>query len=198
MMRRRPSVVLTVGLTLCLLGAAGAQAATTRTVSASNNAFSPATVSAAEGDTIKWVNDDFVQHTTTSTIAAPVGWSGSLFPGTPFSKTVPGAGTYAYHCDLHPGMNGKVRVPVIVTPSSGSIGATFTVKVSSAPAPNGFAYVPQVKIPGNRSWTSLSTTTSTSVSYVAQKTGKYLFRSKIKHGSQTGTAPSPTDSVMVG
>jgi len=193
----RRSMVLASGMALLIVGAAGAEAATTRTVDVTDNVFTPATVTAAEGDTVKWTNRGIFSHTTTSTITGAVGWNSTLTPGTSFSKPLPGAGTYAYHCNFHV-MSGKVKVGVVVTPTSGPVGTKFTVKVASSPAPSGFTYAPQVKVPGSGSWSSLPATTATSVSYTATQAGKYSFRSKVKHGSLPGTAPSPAKSVTVG
>ncbi|MBA2445840.1 MAG: hypothetical protein H0V49_10985 [Nocardioidaceae bacterium] len=209
--RSRRFMVLASGLALLIVGTAGAEAAristidvtekaavaTTRTVDAIEYAYTPAKVTAVQGDFVKWTNRGVLSHTTTSTITGAVGWNNTLAPGGSSSKSLPGAGTYAYHCNFHP-MTGNVRVRVSVTPTTGPVGTTFTLKVASAPAPTGYSYAPQVKVPGSTSWTSLPTTTATSVSYVANKAGIHAFRSKVKHGSLAGTAPSPTVSVTVG
>ncbi len=193
----RRSIGLAAILALLLSGAAGAGAATIRTVDVTEFAFTPTAVTAAEGDAVKWTDRGSLSHTTTSTITGAVGWNSTLTPGSSFSKTLPGAGTYAYHCNFH-SMSGTVKVRVKVSPTSGPVGTSFTVKVASVAAPTGYRYAPQVKVPGSSSWTSLSTTTATSVSYVANKAGTYAFRSKVTHGALPGTAPSPAVSVRVG
>jgi len=195
---RMRSMVVASGVLLLVVGAVGAEAATTRTVVVTDNVFTPAAVSGAQGDSVKWVNQGNFSHTTTSTITGAVGWNSTLQPTGSFSKALAGAGTYAYHCNFHAGMSGKVKVRVSVTPASGPVDTKFTVKVASSAAPTGYAYAPQVKVPGSSSWTSLPTTTATSVSYVARSAGTYAFRSKVKHGSLAGTAPSPAFSVTVG
>lgn len=197
MLHVRRSIVLASGMALLIVGAAGAEAATTRTVDVTENAFTPATLTAAQGDSVKWTNRGVLSHTTTSSITGVVGWNNTLTPGASFSKSLPGAGTYAYHCNFH-AMSGKVKVRVVVTPTSGPVDTKFTVKVASIAAPTGYTYAPQVKVPGSSTWSSLPTTTATSVSYTATQAGKYSFRSKVKHGSLPGTAPSPATSVTVG
>lgn len=194
---RRRSMILAAGLAVLIVGSAGAEAAT-RSIDVVDNAFSPTPATAAEGDAVKWTNVGNDPHTTTSIIGGAMGWSHALSTGDSFSTTLEAAGTYAYYCEFHFGMDGQVKVPVIVSPSSGPVGTRFTVKVATDPAPTGFKYAPQVKIPGNSNWTSLPTTTARSVTYVANKTGKYFFRSKVKHGSLPGTMPSPAKSVTVG
>jgi len=86
-----------------------AQSAGTVAVKIANFAFSPASVTAKVGDTITWTNSDSAGHTatlddqaacTTSTLATNA--SGSI--------TFSAAGTYPYHCKIHPNMTGTITV----------------------------------------------------------------------------------------
>ena len=73
-----------------------------------NRAFSPDEVDVAVGDTVTWMNTDSVSHTSTSDRS---GWdSGVVAPGGRFSFAFQTAGTYQYHCAIHPGMVGTVVV----------------------------------------------------------------------------------------
>jgi plastocyanin len=73
-----------------------------------NRAFAPDDVEVAVGGTVTWVNNDRTSHTSTSNQS---GWdSGSIAPGRQFSKTYTAAGTFSYHCAIHPGMVGTVTV----------------------------------------------------------------------------------------
>jgi plastocyanin len=73
-----------------------------------NRAYNPGEIAVAVGDTLTWVNTDAVAHTST---ANGGGWdSGTLAPGQQFSATLRSAGTFAYHCAIHPGMVGTVTV----------------------------------------------------------------------------------------
>jgi plastocyanin len=79
----------------------GAQALT-------NTAFSPDLADVTVGTTITWTNTDSVPHTST---ADEAGWnSGTVEPGKSFSFTFGTAGTFRYHCAIHPGMIGTVVV----------------------------------------------------------------------------------------
>jgi plastocyanin len=72
------------------------------------NAYSPNPVSVQRGGTVTWVNNDATSHTSTSDAT---GWnSGTMAPGGRFSMTFPTAGSFPYHCTLHPGMVGTVNV----------------------------------------------------------------------------------------
>lgn len=78
-------------------------------------AFSPASLSVHVGDRVTWTNTtkNGVQHTTTSDSA---GWdSGILNAGQSFSHTFGTAGTFTYHCNVHPTMHGTIVVAQTVT-----------------------------------------------------------------------------------
>lgn len=69
--------------------------------------FAPANVTAQVGDTIKWVNTDFVAHTATARdksfdVAIPAHGTGTLI--------VKSAGTFDYFCRFHPMMKGNIQV----------------------------------------------------------------------------------------
>jgi plastocyanin len=73
-----------------------------------NRAYSPDEITVAVGSTVTWINTDTVAHTSTSNAS---GWnSGTIAPGQQFSSTLQTAGTFAYHCAIHPGMVGTVVV----------------------------------------------------------------------------------------
>jgi|SRR6516165_1190986 plastocyanin len=91
-----------------LLAAPLAQAATT-TVSISNYTFVPATVTVHPGDSVTWSNQDSIPHTAT-TVDGTSFDSGTIVPGASWSFTFKKAGTYKYHCAIHPDMQGEIDV----------------------------------------------------------------------------------------
>lgn len=73
-----------------------------------STAYAPNPMTVAVGGTVTWTNNDSVAHTSTGENGA---WnSGSIAPGGQYSKTFSAAGTFAYHCTIHPNMIGTVRV----------------------------------------------------------------------------------------
>jgi plastocyanin len=71
-------------------------------------AYSPNPITVAVGGTVTWINNDVVAHTSTANGGA---WnSGSIAPGGRFPMTFPTAGSFPYHCAIHPGMIGTVTV----------------------------------------------------------------------------------------
>jgi plastocyanin len=70
------------------------------------SAYNPPELTVAVGTTVTWTNTDVVSHTSTSDAT---GWnSGTIAPGGQFSFAFPTAGTFSYHCAIHPGMVGTV------------------------------------------------------------------------------------------
>ena len=71
-------------------------------------AFNPNVADVAVGTTVIWTNSDSTPHTTTSDNNT---WnSGAIAPGGRFQFTYQTAGTFVYHCTIHPGMVGSVVV----------------------------------------------------------------------------------------
>lgn len=81
-------------------------AATNLTIA--NNAFAPATLTVKKGSTVTWTNSDSVPHTVTGDNGGPS--SERLSNGQSYSYVFDTAGTFAYHCAVHPSMHGTVVV----------------------------------------------------------------------------------------
>jgi plastocyanin len=77
-------------------------------VSIANFAFQPASLQVAVGATVTWTNADSTAHTVTSDTGAFD--SGPLAPGESFSQTFTTAGTFTYHCQIHPFMTATIVV----------------------------------------------------------------------------------------
>jgi plastocyanin len=77
-------------------------------------AFSPATVTVAVGDTVTWTNGDAVNHTATADDASFN--TGTIAAGSSRSATFSTAGTFAYHCSIHPAMTATIVVTSSSTP----------------------------------------------------------------------------------
>lgn len=89
-----------------------AQTQNQQTVSIANYAFAPATVTVKAGTTVTWVNSDPVQHKILSDATPPSFGSDNIPQGGNYSLTFRTAGTFDYHCQIHPSMKGTI----IVTP----------------------------------------------------------------------------------
>jgi plastocyanin len=70
--------------------------------------FGPAEVRVRAGERVTWINCDEVSHTSTADGGE---WTSPLLaPGDAFTQTFPEAGEFAYHCEPHPFMTGRVIV----------------------------------------------------------------------------------------
>jgi plastocyanin len=80
----------------------------TTAVSIKDMAFSPASLSVSAGTTVTWTNNDAIAHTVTADDGSYD--SGNIPPGSRYSKVFSTAGTFAYHCTIHPMMKATVTV----------------------------------------------------------------------------------------
>ena len=83
-------------------------AGSTNMIDISGFAFSPSTLTVKVGTTVTWTNKDSVDHTITSD--TNVFDSGNMGSGDTFSYTFTTAGTFVYHCTVHPSMIGTIIV----------------------------------------------------------------------------------------
>jgi plastocyanin len=77
-------------------------------VALKNFAYDPANVTIKAGGSVTWTNQDSVTHDVTADNGEFK--SGSLANGATFSFTFAKAGTYPYHCGIHPTMKGTITV----------------------------------------------------------------------------------------
>ena len=69
--------------------------------------FVPAQISAHVGDTIEWVNSDFVAHTAT---ARDGSWDVLIPVNAKKTVVLKTEGTVEYYCKFHPNMTGRILV----------------------------------------------------------------------------------------
>lgn len=76
------------------------------TVNIQGSQFSPVEITIKQGESVTWVNKDSVGHT----IVGITFQSDLLGTGQSFKQIFNVAGTFEYHCSVHPSMIGKVIV----------------------------------------------------------------------------------------
>jgi plastocyanin len=111
-------------------------AAATQTVTISNFQFTPAQISIAVGDTVMWTNTGPSVHTSSSDTAGQ--WdSGQMAVNATFSQTFATAGTFNYHCNIHPTtMMGTITVAQAgAAPAAAPAQASPAAQATAAPAP---------------------------------------------------------------
>jgi len=87
---------------------AGSAAAGGTAVTIQGFAFDPKTLTVKVGTTVTWTNQDSVGHTVTLDDGSA--GSGTLQQGATFQQTFSKAGSFAYHCKIHPSMTATVTV----------------------------------------------------------------------------------------
>ena len=78
-------------------------------VNIENFSFSQSHLNIQTGDTVVWTNNDKVPHTVSSDSGSELS-SPTLSPGDTYSHTFDTAGSYSYHCNIHPNMKGGIIV----------------------------------------------------------------------------------------
>src|SRR5215204_2525727 len=105
------------------LATAGPALAATKTVQIKAAGFGPTRVEIANGDSIRWINVDTVNHQVVSDNGLFA--SSILRPGQTYTRTFNQGGTFRYHDGLKPAERGTVIVKG--PPPSVSIGATAPI-----------------------------------------------------------------------
>jgi plastocyanin len=139
--RFRPAYVLgaavALTVTIMVVGAPGPwpqghAAATTVGVGTGGDAFGPAAVTIAQGDSVTWQWQSG-NHTVTSATASEPFDSGSMTSGA-FSHTFATAGTFSYLCIYHGGMTGTITVtPTAAAPAAPAAGTAPGAAPAGAP-----------------------------------------------------------------
>jgi plastocyanin len=99
---------------------AGTALAADQAVSIAGQAFNPRSVTVSVGDSVTWTNADAVAHTATADDASFD--TGNIAAGGSDSITFATAGSFAYHCAIHPAMTGTVTVQAAAGGSGGGGG----------------------------------------------------------------------------
>jgi plastocyanin len=113
-MKRQVSVVLV----LAALGVSCKSSPTTPTpipagpttvlIANQTTGFAPPTLTVSTGTTVTWGNNDSINHTTSADAGQ---WdSGNVGQGQTFTHRFDSAGSFKYHCNIHPNMTGTIVV----------------------------------------------------------------------------------------
>ncbi|HET7030277.1 MAG TPA: plastocyanin/azurin family copper-binding protein [Candidatus Limnocylindrales bacterium] len=76
-------------------------------------AFAPQSITISVGDSVTWANSDARSHTATADDGSFD--TGTITSSTPATVTFATAGTFAYHCKIHPEMTATIVVQDAVT-----------------------------------------------------------------------------------
>ena len=164
------------------------------TVTVKDYSFKPVNLQAAQGQVVRWVFRGPSAHTATESIGlglggAPLFESGSRIAGEIYEFAFKAAGTYPYastNSEPSP-MAGSVKVPIVVSPASGTTSTNFAVRLSSSTLP-GFRFSAQYRFrsQGSTSWSKWASfgpaqTAAEGTFTPNQGMGTYQFRSRLQN-----------------
>ena len=123
MFRIRMRAAIGIGALAAWAMVAGGALAADSGVTVAGFAFSPQSITIDVGDTVTWTNNDDVDHTATGS-----GFDTSTITsgGGTATVTFATAGTFQYHCTIHPSMTGTI----VVASASGGGGGGSTLPPS--------------------------------------------------------------------
>jgi plastocyanin len=111
MSKRLVATMVTLGLVLLGGGSVGVSSATASAggsrVSVMDNEFQPGRLRVQKGTRVKWTHNGSNPHTVTSNTGL---FDESLSSGETFSRRFKKAGRFPYHCEIHSGMAGVIKV----------------------------------------------------------------------------------------
>lgn len=113
--------VLAVIILLGVTGASSYRSGEAVQVKIGDLAFTPGTVTVHVGDTVEWVNADFIDHTATEADGA---WDLTIEAGRSALLKLDRAGDFRYYCRYHPGMTGHLTVTAGPRDASGKAAAS--------------------------------------------------------------------------
>ena len=182
-------------IALLMFSSGSVSAGTDSQIEIFDNGFNPASVNIPIGYSVHWHNGGAMTHTATAnkfdrfdeTVA-----SGE----TTASVLMVYAGTWSYHCDIHPEMHGRVRVSMLAEPFSGSIGTTFVLRVATEALPAGFVEDIQRRRQGSGTWQLWRTTSRRKVEWTPGKLGAWQFRARLRKTS-TGQATGWSSVIAI-
>ena len=188
-----------VGLLAVLAVATVVPPAQAAQVSIVDFGFDPATVRIGQGESVIWTNAGNVTHTSTQDGPLVFWDTGHIAPGD-FGEVDQGilvaAGSYPYHCAIHPSMHGVVRVALLVDRTTGTTSTMFTFTLASAAQP-GYVYDVQKKR-GSGRWRAFRTGVSaTTTTFQASVPGTYAFRSRVRRTADGATSGWSRPKVLV-
>ena len=154
-------------------------------VDVSDFLFGPPAGGPAQGESVEWLFRGPSKHTVTDTSGMDYFDSGSQSEGKTFSFPFIAAGKYPYECTIHPDMTGYVKVPVIVSPTSGNVATTFTITWASTAAPSDYEYDVQIERPGESTYSTWKSdqTVRKATFDPDSGPGTYWFRARIRQVS---------------
>jgi plastocyanin len=182
---------------ILLLLSTGSAAAATATVTMVKYGFVPRDQTVMLGDAVSWQNVSTRKHTATPNAVWYWGSVTVRKNRTSRAVTFTQAGTFAYHCSIHPRMKGTIIVPMTVSPSEGTTATYFSLTLGTVQAPGVQIHDVQVRQNGG-TWVLRVATAAPSVAIFFRQPGTWEIRTRLRYllgGSTSGWSPIVSISV---
>lgn len=171
-------------------------AATPPSVRILASAYHPNAFSTKVGRSVTWKDLDGVHHSATSDVGGFFD-TGILDTYMEATESMDAAGTFPYHCTIHPSMHGVVQVRLRLSAGSATVGSSVTIFAASDDAPSAFRYDYAKRFDG-RGWKIFrSKIGERSIAYTANRAGTLHFRSRVynANGKPSGWSSPATLTV---
>ena len=185
-----------VALLLMVLGTSSVLAAT-KTVTVTNKAFKPGTVTITVGDSVTFKNTSLKSHTPTPT--NNYSWSGvTVAAGQSVVVTPTQSGSYPYFCALHPLRHkGTVAVKMGVSPAAGTTATMFHFVLGTVTAPGVLVHQLYARVNGG-AWQLIGTTSAPTFDHLLTTVGTWELEARMKYVLGGATSDySPISTVVV-
>ena len=196
---RRVVTVLTFSLlTLPVLAPSADAGACVPDIQIADGSYSPAGLTkpmpSFGAPSFCWHNGGSQPHTVT--LDAGFFDSGKIAVDGSFGDSVAGSGAYPYHCEIHAGMRGTVRVRPLASDTSVTVGTQVALTVGSGET-KGFNWDVQRKR-GNGEWVTIKTEVGATVMVTPSRAGTLRFRARTRNfGTGDVSGWSPPRRVIV-
>ncbi len=150
--------------------------------------YTPTIVKPAQGTAVTWSFTGLGTHGVIDNNGMALYSSGAKPAGSTFAFTFSAAGTYNYKDPYNTLLTGQVKVPMKVTPASGTTATPVTVRWASMATFAPWAFDVQIRRPGGLWVTFRTAVTYAYATFTPDSgTGTYSFRSRLRNTS-TGAA----------
>jgi hypothetical protein len=148
-------------------------------------AFTPAAVTVGMGSTVTWVFHS--EHTTTSDQGF---WDSGHRSAGRFVVTFRDAGGFGYHCEMHPSMTGRVRVPLT---ASGSAARGWSLRWSTRTStPSNVRFDVRFKRVGTTTWRSFRRASAKRAGlFHPARSGRYVVKARTRNVGVGASGWSP-------
>jgi len=202
MRRSTPLLLIALVTSLVAPAQAGDSSTLVRMLDDGSMRFAPKTVAVPMGTQVLWRNDGNLRHTTTTLTRYPTSWDRNLAPDASYAKRFSFAGSFPYFCSLHSngtnGMVGTLRIPLRISPVTGSTSTAFTVRVATEAPPSGWAFEVQRRI-GSGTWQTIrNRLEARTMTYRSTTRGTHGFRARLERISPALSHRfSPLESISI-